>query len=895
MSSADRSGLADQVGEQVHSERQLRFWIQVSLAPLLLALALLLLPLDVPTPRRLAGVAVTLLTIPLAILVLRRRSRWVRGTSFPVGDLVAICIVTIIVPEVWVAGAVVIAMLICHRLGIDRTHRVVAEMTVAVLVLGAIGWSLDIHRWWLVVATIAITGAASTLFYLEWDRQSSEIDKRLVELIENAELFLWRVDPVSGRFLSVTGDPEPIIGRTVDDLTRLRWQDLTPDGLDPFADLDLDLDGEQQIEHRIRFGSSEGEGEAVLLSVLQQTATGLAGRTQDITAQSMLTAALTRQARHDALTGLVNRSHFSEVLEDLLHNRLAPQRVGLLHVDLNRFKAVNDALGHYAGDALLRAIGERLRDAAPADATVARIGGDEFAVVIPDTTASNVEVVAQRLHDKTRGPVQVGSLSVNAELSIGAAVAPDQAATADELMQCADAATYAAKRSAAGVCVYSPQLAGEDDSARFTAELPRALEGGEFELWFEPIVSLSDLTIIGVEGLARWRHPRHGVLLPGEFLDLLEIGSDEQRFADQMAEQAIVFAARALERGHDLRVSVNLGLRSFADASLPTRIASLLDTYRVPPGQLVLELTEVDVLDDTASAMVTFDALAELGVSLSIDDFGMGYSSFDRLRNMPVRELKIDRSFVQRSGTHPEDLIIVKTVTELARLLHLVVVGEGIETIEHLTCLRDIGCDLGQGWLFSRTLQGDDMLDLLARGLRIDADLILDLDPPKASVADISLSAASPSRPFVVDCPTGMLIDSLADPNIAAQLGLELFEDLPVGAFIKAPDGRFLWSNRFHTNLVAVDGALVDLTDAQVHEPAEARRYRSDDLQVIATGEAVLNRAEPQTRPDGTVVELRTTKLPIRSTQGDIIGLFGYFVEIGPLTDLTTATVPAEL
>ena len=627
---------------------------------------------------------------------------------------------------------------------------------------------------------------------------------------------------------------------------------------------------------------SAGTTVAILVSILGVALAGAwvwALRTRLWRRDQELIQELRRHAWRDALTGLTNRAAFNDTLSAWVAEHHPPSSgVGLLLVDLDRFKTVNDTWGHSYGDALLALIAGRLESVMPDGGCLARVGGDEFAMLLRQVDVQTALALAERVVAEVAVPADLGGVTVSAELSIGVAHAPTDGSTGESLLRGADLATYAAKTSSSSVCRYRPDmLESTGESLQLAMELPSALDAGELTLWFQPIVNLQTLEIVGVEGLVRWVHPRLGVLTPDRFLHLLELSRDQHRFATMTIEQAIRLVAGAREQGHELFVTVNLGPSSFLDTGLPALISALLATYDVPASQLILELTEQHALGEAGREQAVFAEIARLGVLMAVDDFGTGYSSLDRLRRMPLRLLKIDKSFVTRSGRHAEDHIIVRTVTELAHLLHLEVVAEGVESPEELERLRSVGCGFGQGWLFAPALRNDDLYTLL--------DAKIDL----ASVERVRQPASSAGAPAFsalwVSSAERELGTALVDDHVYDELGLQLCERLPFPVFLKSRDGRFVWSNQWHTDHVAEVDSIIDARDIDVHEPAEALQYRQDDLHVINEGVPIVDRIERQERRNGTVVDLRTTKVPINNEAGEVIGLFGYSFELGTVVD----------
>ncbi len=422
------------------------------------------------------------------------------------------------------------------------------------------------------------------------------------------------------------------------------------------------------------------------------------------------------QARHDELTGLPNRKLLVIRTEEALaeaarHGRLA----GLLLLDLDRFKEVNDTLGHPTGDRMLRAVAHRLTHSVRPGDVVARLGGDEFAVVLPSLRdRSAAREVAVRLRAALAEPIRMEGMSFSAEASIGIALHPDHAADFELLLQRADVAMYQAKERKTGVEEYVPEQ-DRNSPARLAllGDLRRAAGGGQLDLHFQPKVALADWRTSGVEALLRWHHPDRGMISPDEFIPLAERSYLMRDITRWVVEAAVAQAARWRRAGLAVQVAVNVAATDLLDDSLSDVLSAALRRHRVPPDGLKLEITERVLMGEPALAAGCLDQLARSGVPLSLDDFGTGYSSLARLRRLPVSEIKIDSSFVRRMASNPDDRVIVGSLVELVRALGIRSVAEGVETAEVAATLREMGCDDAQGWYFSQPLTAAATTDWL--------------------------------------------------------------------------------------------------------------------------------------------------------------------------------------
>jgi diguanylate cyclase (GGDEF)-like protein len=414
------------------------------------------------------------------------------------------------------------------------------------------------------------------------------------------------------------------------------------------------------------------------------------------------------QALHDALTDLPNRAALQARIDEVLAGGPAPGRsVALALVDLDRFREVNDTLGHSHGDELIREMGRRLLEHVGADGTVARLGGDEFGVLLPDVAgAAGAERAAEALRCVLRAPAEVDGVALVVEAGVGLSLSPGDANDASEMLRHADVALYVAKRSHAGVSVYDR---AEDEHSpgrlRLLADLARAIDGGELVLHYQPKCAL-DGTVRGVEALVRWRHPERGLLAPDEFIPAAERTGLIHSLTDVVLDAALAQARRWDDAGSPTAVAVNVSTRTLLDPGFAERVLAHLAAHRTPASLLGLEITETTIMEDPERALAVLTRLADAGVRLSIDDFGTGYSSLAYLKSLPVHELKFDRSFVAGMTSSERDRVIVDSTVALGRRLGLDVVAEGVEDEDTRVALGDLGCELAQGFLFCRPVPG---------------------------------------------------------------------------------------------------------------------------------------------------------------------------------------------
>ena len=432
---------------------------------------------------------------------------------------------------------------------------------------------------------------------------------------------------------------------------------------------------------------------------------------QDITDRKRQEYALEYQASHDALTDLANRETFARRLtEELDKAARAEQEVAVFLLDLDRFKEVNDTLGHSVGDRLLQELSVRLAAHLPPHVTFARFGGDEFALLMPNLRCvHDAQTFANSLIEKIRQPFLLDEITLDVGGSIGAAIFPEHGKTPEELLQHADIAMYTAKRQHTGYELYCPE--NDPHSVRnltLAGDLRRAIEGGDLELAFQPKIDIQAGKVVGAEALARWKRPGQGYVSPEEFITHAEQCGLILPLTEWVLNAAIERAAGWHAAGHPIDIAVNLSARLLHHGAIIQTVTSILRKWNFPSHCLTMEVTENALLADPAHAMKVIEQFAELGVKISIDDFGKGYSSLAYLKTLAARELKIDKSFVLGMDSNASDRTIVKSVIALAHDLGLKVVAEGMETMTALEVLVDFQCDLGQGYLFRKPMSGSD-------------------------------------------------------------------------------------------------------------------------------------------------------------------------------------------
>jgi diguanylate cyclase len=415
-----------------------------------------------------------------------------------------------------------------------------------------------------------------------------------------------------------------------------------------------------------------------------------------------------REARTDELTGLPNRRHFYETLRACLDSGSDRQNVAVLMIDLDRFKEINDSLGHHVGDEVLRQLGPRLATVVDGDGTVARLGGDEFGLLVSplldDTQATEV---AERVHEDLRRSFLLDNITLHVDASIGIAIAPDHGDAADTLLQRADVAMYEAKRNHHAWQLYSPfRDRHTRDRLELMEDVRDAIGRHELTLFYQPKLDVATGIITGVEALVRWQHPTRGLLTPDRFLALFEQSGLVGPLAMTVLELAMIQQADWAEDGINISMAVNLSAANLADEQLPDKVHDVFDRLDVDPANVVLEITEDSLMVDAEQSLAVLERLHAGGVELSVDDYGTGFSSLAYLRDLPVNELKLDRAFLAAAADDERAVAIIRSTIDLAHALQLRIVAEGVETPANLALISELGCDTAQGYLLGKPLPG---------------------------------------------------------------------------------------------------------------------------------------------------------------------------------------------
>jgi len=635
------------------------------------------------------------LSLPLYLFPALSPASQVIAASIMAGLGIASLGLVVVLPCViaWMASftAGMSAALLIGRSSIPFEHMISILFTLGVAIFGV----LAVARWaFAQLKTNADVGS-----------QSESASLLLQEYEQRGVGWLWQVDSenratyISSRMVALLGRPaSQLLGHSLPALLGGNAE-LGRKLLDrqPFTSLEMELEtargprwisiaGDPIIDTAGRFEGFRGVG-------------------SDITEIRQTQERLTHLANMDVLSGLPNRGRVRQLLGEALRAATADNRAcAILFLDLDGFKPVNDTFGHPKGDAVLRAVAKRLVDEVGAAGHVGRMGGDEFAIVIPDAQSrKTVEQMAQRIIDSVKEPYDIDGTTIEIGVSIGCAFGPVDGATVDDLILKADLALYEAKGAGRGIARYfSSELQSEkEDRVRMEADLRAALAAEQFHLVFQPLIAAKTQKLVGFEALIRWNHPKRGLVPPNLFIPVAEdIG-----VMPAIGEWVIEEACRAAATWPDnISVSLNVSPKQIILPALPNTVSEALARHRVQGNRIELEVTEGVFLGDNGPTLDVLKRLRALGVGIALDDFGTGYSSIGYLNKAIFHKLKIDGSFVREAGTRPDNIAIIQSIVQLAQSFRMSVTAEGVETPEDFERMRELGCDTIQGYLFGKPL-----------------------------------------------------------------------------------------------------------------------------------------------------------------------------------------------
>jgi diguanylate cyclase (GGDEF)-like protein/PAS domain S-box-containing protein len=541
-----------------------------------------------------------------------------------------------------------------------------------------------------------------------------ESEERFRAVFNRAAVGIARID-LAGRIIEANPALRSMLGYSTDELTHnplanFVHPDHVRDGRLPQL-TELSEGNRHELQQELRYIHKLGglvwcNSIASLVRGPSNEPLFLIVMTEDITARKKQEVALEHLALHDGLTDLPNRTlMFDRLRQAILVSKREHHPLALLMMDLDGFKEINDTFGHHGGDEVLRHVATRLKAQLRESDTVARLGGDEFAIILPgivDEAAAGL--TASRILQALQEPLMIEGEPLEIRASIGIVLFPRHAEDADTLLRRGDAAMYEAKRAGTGTAFYTLEQDVESTSLTLTFELRRAIEEGALVLHYQPVLRCGTGEVIGVEALVRWPHPRHGLLAPDRFIPLAEQSRLIRPLGRRVLEAAVQQQDRWWREGITLRMAVNLSIRNLQDPELVQCVTRVLDSYTVPPDWLTLEITESTLMADAEETLKVLAPLKAMGVRVSIDDFGTGFSSLSNLKRLPIDELKIDKTFVTEMASKKKDGLIVRSTIDLAHALGLVAVAEGVEEASAWVMLAAQGCDLAQGYYLCRPL-----------------------------------------------------------------------------------------------------------------------------------------------------------------------------------------------
>lgn len=575
--------------------------------------------------------------------------------------------------------------------------------------IGVAGLLMWLMTWAILRRTTSAAHALDTSFASLQSSQAAlaTSEARFRDVVEASSDWIWEIDR-EGRFTYLSERFQNVTGLSKDQWLGARMDDLLCTELGSLSQWLSIPNRRSNISVQCRYVDNRGQARITRLSAREIDGLGFRGTATDITEEVAARRRIEYLSQHDALTGLPNRTRLQEFLDGKLKAApTADQPLVMLSLDLDRFKPVNDLLGHAAGDRVLNEVSRRLGECIRSGDLVARIGGDEFVLILTDVSSQEeVEALCRRLIDSIELPMQIDDQQVFVSASIGIAMAPNDASEAAELLRYADMALYEAKAGGRNTwrfyaCDMNARII---ERRRLESDLRFAIKHGELRLHFQPRFRIADGKMVGAEALVRWQHPERGLISPDTFVPIAE----ETGLILPLSNWVLNAACEsAVHWPKQLFVSVNLSSTEFQRGNLVKRVEQTLTEHRFAPERLELEITESVMLEDAVVALDIMRSLKRLGVRLSMDDFGTGYSSLSYLRSFPFDGLKIDRSFVNRLSESEGDQSIIQAIVGLGRALSLTVTAEGIETNEQLELLNAVHCDEGQGYLLSRPLDSD--------------------------------------------------------------------------------------------------------------------------------------------------------------------------------------------
>ena len=631
-------------------------------------------------------------------------------------DIVLVLALTMMAPELWTTALIVVASsLVWLACRVPPPHYGALAVLAFAMLAAVAAWNQPagwIGHFAVGAAIVGFAGERGRL--LRSETESSRKD--LGHALASAGAIVHSVDMDTMRFRWIIGDVEQVTGLRGPDWETAFARAVRPGDIEAYIRRIKNAEPGTSVDATLRVRADDGTQRWLRdTSMVVRGPRGtrvIRGYLTDVTASEEARALIELRATTDALTALPNRTALDEHLAACLRTGAGGI---VLVLDLNRFKEINDTLGHDVGDQVLCEVAQRLEASTRPDSVVCRLGGDEFAILCPTvTTREEAASVAARIVAQSEEPYVAGSLQLTLGCSIGVSFLREGDRPASVLRR-ADIAMYEAKEAREPFLLFDAAMDSYSiERLVLESDLAHALDRGEMVLHYQPKVDLRTGRVVGAEALARWEHPRLGILSPGKFLDLVMVSNQHREFTDFVVAETASAIRRCADAGMRLPIALNISIQSLHTVDFADRLLELLALHDVDPSLLTLEMTENDVQRNSAETARVLESLRSAGVQFSIDDFGTGYSSMERLRDIPVDEIKIDRTFVARVPTSERDSRIVQSVIQLADALGSRVVAEGIETTAQADALKRMGCPVAQGYLFAPAVRLDEFLQLAA-------------------------------------------------------------------------------------------------------------------------------------------------------------------------------------
>ncbi len=623
------------------------------------------------------------------------------------------------IAAIWIGASIAWIGIVATR----RTTVILGATTAAEICL--IGWWRPIDGVFVIAVSVSMLVVLFTMLGATLRQEMWTAESALLDALSAAGAVVHHANLEDGTVTRLEGDLHAITGWTADEWYSASHRDfIHPDDVDQYW-IDVDaIEPDTVVDRVARVRHANGSWvwmrDFARIGIDAEGRRCIRGFSLDVTELEVATRRLADQARIDILTKLPNRWALTERLDRLL---ATPEPFALLMLDLDRFKEVNDTLGHEAGDQLLEVMASRLGQIVGDDDLLARLGGDEFAVVVTGARdeIELTDLLAQLAAAGSR-PLTVRGVRIAISLSIGVALSTEADNDRASLMRHADIAMYEAKRHAMPYRVFDDSLERSSTlQLSLSASIPDAIRSGELMLHFQPKFDMTTGRIVGAEGLARWDHPSFGLLAPASFLDITLVSESSLDFALSTIRHVAQMIRQLSDRGRVIPIAANIALGALRTTDFAETTLTILDGFGVPHDHLVIELTETDIQGPSPAMIRALNVLAAAGVKISIDDFGTGHSSLERIRTIPVSELKVDRSFVNGMIDSRVDRQLVRSVIDLAGSLDFCLVAEGVETQQQADALVEMGCQVAQGYLFARPLPADEFVALVTADIATPA------------------------------------------------------------------------------------------------------------------------------------------------------------------------------